>query len=159
MALKRRRASPRRPFARLRQERGVSRKTRGAALSRAVGMAEFPTIQARVAEAAATVDAARLLVRRDCRDILRVMAEGRPLTELERARNKGDLAFAVGFARRAVDLLFESVGGAGLSGDGLIQRYWRDLHAASKHISLNRDMCSTLYGRVALGLPSGTAQF
>lgn len=136
-----------------------TRKTRGAALSRAVGMAEFPTIQARVAEAAATVDAARLLVRRDCRDILRVMAEGRPLTELERARNKGDLAFAVGLARQAVDLLFESVGGAGLSGDGLIQRYWRDLHAASKHISLNRDMCSTLYGRVALGLPSGTAQF
>ena len=136
-----------------------TRKTRGAALSRAVGMAEFPTIQARVAEAAATVDAARLLVRRDCRDILRAMAEGRPLTELERARNKGDLAFAVGLARQAVDLLFESVGGAGLSGDGLIQRFWRDLHAASKHISLNRDMCSTLYGRVALGLPSGTAQF
>ena len=136
-----------------------TRKTRGAALSRAIGMAEFPTIQARVAEAAVTVDAARLLVRRDCRDILRVMAEGRSLTEFERARNKGDLGYAVGLARRAVDLLFESVGGAGLSGDGLVQRYWRDLHAASKHISLNRDMCSTLYGRVALGRPAGTAQF
>ena len=87
------------------------------------------------------------------------MGEDRPLTEDERARNKGDLSFAVKLARRATDLLFESVGGAGLSNAAMVQRFWRDLHAASKHISLNWDMCSTLYGRVSLGLPSGTAQF
>ena len=136
-----------------------TRRTRGAALSQPQRMAEFPTIQTRVAEAAAAIDGARLLVLRDCADILAVMASGRPLTEGERARNKGDLGYAVKLARRAVDLLFESIGGAGLSNDGLTQRFWRDLHAASKHISLNWDMCSTLYGRVLLGLPAGTAQF
>ncbi len=135
------------------------RRTRGAALSQPRPMALFPTIQARVAEAAAAVDGARLLVLEDCAGILSVMAAGRALTERERARNKGDLGHAVRLARRAVDLLFESVGGAGLSNDGLTQRFWRDLHAASKHISVNWDMCSTLYGRVALGLPAGTAQF
>lgn len=135
------------------------RKTRGAALSQPQSMAEFPTIQVRVAEAAAAIDAAKQLVRRDCEDILRVMAEGRALTEAERARNKGDLSYAVRLARQGADLLFESVGGAGLSNDSPMQRYWRDLHAASKHISLNWDMCSTLSGRVALGLPAGTAQF
>ena len=135
------------------------RKTRGAALSQPQSMADFPTIQARVAEAAAAIDAAQHLVARDCDDILRVMREGRPLTTEERARNKGDLSFAVKMARRATDLLFESVGGAGLSNDSVTQRFWRDLHSASKHISLNWDMCSTLYGRVSLGLPSGTAQF
>ncbi|CAN0466158.1 unnamed protein product, partial [Discosporangium mesarthrocarpum] len=68
-------------------------------------------------------------------------------------------SFAVKLARKSTDLLFESVGGAGLSNDSITQRFWRDLHGASKHISLNWDMCSTLYGRVSLGLPSGTAQF
>ncbi len=136
-----------------------SRRTRGAALSQPQRMADFPTIQTRVAEAAVAIDGARLLVLSDCADILAVMASGRPLTERQRARNKGDLSYAVRLARRAVDLLFESVGGAGLSNDGLTQRFWRDLHAASKHISLNWDMCSTLYGRVLLGLPAGTAQF
>jgi alkylation response protein AidB-like acyl-CoA dehydrogenase len=135
------------------------RKTRGAALSQPQSMADFPTIQTRVAEAAAAIDAAKMLIRRDCLDIMRIMGEGRPLTEDERARNKGDLSFGVKLARRATDLLFESVGGAGLSNDAMVQRFWRDLHAASKHISLNWDMCSTLYGRVSLGLPSGTAQF
>ena len=135
------------------------RKTRGAALSQPQSMADFPTIQTRVAEAAAAIDAAKMLVRRDCLDIMHIMEEGRPLTEDERARNKGDLSFAVKLARRATDLLFESVGGAGLSNDAMTQRFWRDLHSASKHISLNWDMCSTLYGRVSLGLPSGTAQF
>lgn len=135
------------------------RKTRGAALSTPQSMADFPTIQVRVAEAAAAIDAAKMLVRRDCLDIMRIMAEGRPLTTEERARNKGDLSFAVRLARQATDRLFESVGGAGLTNDSLTQRYWRDLHAASKHISLNWDMCSTLYGRVSLGLEAGTAQF
>ena len=74
-------------------------------------------------------------------------------------RNKGDLGFAVRLARQATDLLFESVGGAGLANSSLLQRFWRDLHAGSKHISINWDMCTTLYGRVSLGLPSGTAQF
>jgi alkylation response protein AidB-like acyl-CoA dehydrogenase len=135
------------------------RKTRGAALSTPQSMADFPTIQVRVAEASAAIDAAKMLVKRDCQDIMRIMAEGRELTTEERARNKGDLSFAVRLARQATDLLFESVGGAGLTNDGLIQRYWRDLNAGAKHISVNWDMCSTLYGRVTLGLPAGTAQF
>ena len=136
-----------------------ARKTRGAALSQPQSMAEFPTIQVRVAEASAAIDAAKMLVRRDCQEIMRIMAEGRQLTVEERARNKGDLSFAVKMSRGAVDLLYESVGGAGLSNESKTQRYWRDVHSASKHISMNWDMCSTLYGRVLLGLPSGTAQF
>ena len=136
-----------------------ARKTRGAALSQPQSMAEFPTIQTRVAEAAAAIDASKMLVRRDCQEIMCLMAEGHELTVQERARNKGDLSFAVKMARQAVDLLYESVGGAGLSNDSKTQRYWRDVHSASKHISMNWDMCSTLYGRVLLGLPSGTAQF
>ncbi len=135
------------------------RKTRGAAVSAPRGIAEFQTIQLRVGEASAGIDAARELVLRDCRNIMAAMAAGRELTEAERARNKGDLGFAVRLVSRAADLLFESVGGVGLYSHNRVQRAWRDIHAGAKHISMNWDAVGSLYGRVSLGLPPGPAQF
>jgi alkylation response protein AidB-like acyl-CoA dehydrogenase len=136
-----------------------SRMTRGAALSAPKGMAEYPTIQLRVAEAAASVDAAMLLVQRDCARIMATHEAGRQLTEGERARHKGDLGFAARLATQAVDRLFESGGGQSLFDANLVQRAWRDAHAGSMHISMNWDAVGSLYGRVMLGLPAGTAQF
>jgi alkylation response protein AidB-like acyl-CoA dehydrogenase len=136
-----------------------TRTTRGAAISAPKGMAEFPTIQLRVGEAAAAIEAAQQLVLRDCRETMAIMAEGRPLTETERARNKGDLGYAVRLAVRAADLLFESVGGTGLYNSNRVQRAWRDIHAGAKHISMNWDVVGSLYGRIKLGLPPGPAQF
>lgn len=136
-----------------------ARKTRGAAVSAPRGIAEFQTIQLRVGEASASVDAATELVLRDCRHIMATMAAGRALTEAERARNKGDLGFAVRLVVRAADALFESVGGMGLYNHNRVQRAWRDIHAAAKHISMNWDAVGSLYGRIRLGLPPGPAQF
>ena len=136
-----------------------SRMTRGAAVSAPRGIAEFQTIQLRVGEASAGIDAAIELVLRDCRDTMATMAAGRELTEAQRARNKGDLGFAARLATRTVDLLFESTGGMGLYGHNRVQRAWRDVHAGTKHISLNWDAVGSLYGRVKLGLPPGPAQF
>lgn len=135
------------------------RLTRGAALATPQGMGDYPTIQVRVAEAAAAIDAAKQLVLRDCADIMDTMAKGAELTEAQRARNKGNLGYAAKTAKHAVDLLFESAGGQGLYSQNRLQRTWRDLHAGAKHISLNWDAVGTLYGRVMLGRPSGTAQF
>ncbi len=136
-----------------------ARMTRGAAVSAPTGIAGFQTIQLRVGEASASIDAARELVLRDCRNIMATMAAGRALTEAERARNKGDLGFAVRLVSRAADLLFESVGGMGLYSHNRVQRAWRDIHAGAKHISMNWDAVGSLYGRVRLGLPPGPAQF
>lgn len=135
------------------------RMTRGAAVGAAKGVADFPTLQLRVGEASAAIDAAKELVLRDCRNIMAVMASGRALTEAERARNKGDLGFAVRLCARAVDLLFESVGGIGIYNSSRVQRFWRDFHAGAHHISVNWDAVGTLYGRVQLGLPAGPMQF
>ena len=136
-----------------------ARMTRGAAVSAPKGIAEFQTIQLRVGEASASIDAATELVLRDCRHIMATMAAGRALTEAERARNKGDLGFAVRLVVRAADALFESVGGMGLYNHNRVQRAWRDIHAAAKHISMNWDAVGSLYGRIRLGLPPGPAQF
>lgn len=135
------------------------RMTRGAAVGAARNVADFQTVQLRIGEASSSIDAAGELVLRDCRDIMATIAAGRELTEAQRARNKGDLGFAVRLCVRAADLLFESVGGMGLYGDNRVQRAWRDIHAGAKHISMNWDAVGALYGRVKLGLPPGPAQF
>lgn len=135
------------------------RKTRGAALSTPQAMGDYPTIQLRVADAASGIDAAKLLVLRDCSDIMDTVAAGGELTEAQRARNKGDLGYAVKLAKHSIDLLFESAGGQGLFNHNRLQRAWRDVHAASKHISLTWDAVGTLHGRVMLGRPADTVQF
>lgn len=136
-----------------------ARITRGAALSKPAAMAEIPTVQLRIGEAAASIDAARLLVDRDCKEIMATLAAGRELTQEQRARNKGDLGFAARLSLRAVDCLFEASGGGGLFRHNRVQRFWRDAHAGAAHISMNWDAVGALYGRVSLGLPPGPAQF
>ena len=136
-----------------------ARMTRGAALSQQMRMAELPTIQLRVGEAAASIDAARTLLDRDCKDIMATLAAGADLTIEQRARNKGNLGFATRLALNAVDRLFESGGGGGLFRSGRVQRFWRDAHAGAMHVSVNWDAVGALYGRIALGLPPGPAQF
>ena len=136
-----------------------ARVTRGAALSQPVPMASLPNIHMKVGEAAASIDAARLLVGRDCKSLMRTVSAGEELTVEARARNKRNLAFAARLSVRAADLMFEAGGGGGLFTSARIQRYWRDIHAAAMHISMNFDAVSALYGRIALGLPPGPAQF
>lgn len=136
-----------------------SRMTRGAAVGAAKGVADFATVQLRVGEASASIDAAHQLVLRDCREIMATMASGKALTTEQRARNKGDIGFAVRLCVRAVDLLFDSVGGVGIYNQNRVQRFWRDLHAGSQHISMNWDAVGTLYGQLQLGLPPSPIQF
>ncbi len=135
------------------------RTTRGAALSKPAPMAELPGIQLKLGEAKAAVDAARLLVDRDLKDIMETVSSGRELTIEQRARNKGDWGYAARLAVQAVDAIFAASGGGALFKTGRVQRYWRDTHAGSAHISMNWDAVGALYGRVTLGLPSGPAQF
>lgn len=135
------------------------RTTRGAALSKPAPMAALPGIQLKLGEAMAAVDAARLLVDRDLKDIMNTVSAGRELTMQQRARNKGDWGYAARLSVQAVDAIFAASGGGGLFRTGRIQRYWRDAHAGSAHISMNWDAVGALYGRVTLGLPPGPAQF
>jgi alkylation response protein AidB-like acyl-CoA dehydrogenase len=136
-----------------------ARTTRGAALSKPSPMAELPGIQLKIGEAGAAIDAARQLVDRDLKDIMATVGAGRELTVEQRARNKGDWGFAARLSVQAVDAIFAASGGGGLFRHGRIQRYWRDVHAGASHISMNWDAVGALYGRVALGLPPGPAQF
>lgn len=124
--------------------------------SRGVRVAEHQTIQVHIAEAAAQIDAARLLMLRDTGEAMTAMHEGRELGDLERVRNRRDQAYLVRECRAAVDRLFTTLGGQGIFLDNALQRKFRDMHAMSGHFALNWDVAATTYGRVALGLDPQT---
>jgi alkylation response protein AidB-like acyl-CoA dehydrogenase len=123
--------------------------------SRGARVAEFATAQMHVAEASAEIDAARLLMMRDCRAAMDAAAAGRAWTMAERARGRRDQAYVAMLCRRAVDRLFTASGGAGIFLSNAQQRRFRDVHAIGGHLSLNWDVAGTTYGRVAFGLEPG----
>ena len=133
-----------------------SRVTRGAVAGGANRMAEFPTIQLRVAEATASVDCARDLLIRDLKRRAAAARAGDQITVEDRIDSRRGQAFAVSLAIRAVDALNASTGGYGLALSNPVQRAWRDANAVGRHISLNWDSVGTMAGQMALGLePKG----
>jgi alkylation response protein AidB-like acyl-CoA dehydrogenase len=134
----------------------IARSTIGGIEKRPKRMAELPAIQLRVAEAACAIDAAKLLVLRDCREVMDFRSD---LSALARARNKADLAFATQLVLGAVDRLFKSGGAHGLFRSNRIQQAWRDITGAAMHISLNWDLSGTNLGRALLDLPPEGNQF
>src|SRR5712692_3978587 len=132
------------------------RTTRGAVTGGNRRMAELTTVQLRVAEASACIDAARLLMFRDLAEAFETAARGDPIGVDVRLRNRRDQAFCVRLLVAAIDALFLAAGGQGLFLSQPLQRAWRDAHAAASHISLNWDSTGSMYGQFMLGLePKG----
>lgn len=132
------------------------RATRGAVVGGANRMAEFPTIQIRVAEAEAAIDAAREILLRDLRRRTRSARAGEPITIADRIESRRGQAFAVKLAVQAVEALNASTGGQGLALANPVQRAWRDVNATARHISFNWDAVGSMCGTFALGLePKG----
>jgi alkylation response protein AidB-like acyl-CoA dehydrogenase len=133
-----------------------TRVTRGAVAGGGNRLSEFFPVQSRLAEASACVDAARLLLYRDTAQVEQMAADGHVISIEQRIRNRRDHAFAARLSRDAVEAVFASVGGAGLSLNQPIQRMWRDANAIARHISLNWDAVSSMVGQYLLGLePKG----
>jgi alkylation response protein AidB-like acyl-CoA dehydrogenase len=128
------------------------RLTRGSVTGGNNRMAEFPTVQIKVADAAASIDAARFILLRDFEAIAREIREHGVATVERRVTNRRGQAFAVSLALRATDILNAATGGNGLALSNPIQRAWRDVNAVGRHVSLNWDSVGAMYGQMALGL-------
>src|SRR5262249_13148138 len=76
------------------------RTTRGAVAGGNRRMAELTTVQTRVAEASACIDAARLLMFRDLTEAFQTAARGDPISGDVRLRNRRDQAFCEAPGRR-----------------------------------------------------------
>lgn len=132
------------------------RATRGAVTGGDNRMAEFATVQARVAEATGSIEAARLLTLQALENALAAAFAGQQ-SELDlRLRNRLSQSFSARLVVQAIDALFQAAGGQGIFTAKPIQRAWRDIHAGAVHVSLTWDAVSTMYGQYALGLdPKG----
>jgi alkylation response protein AidB-like acyl-CoA dehydrogenase len=133
-----------------------TRTTRGAVAGGNNRMAEFATVQLRVAEATASVDAAQLMIHRDLRETREMVERGHPIGIDLRMRNRLTHTFSTRLLIQAVDAVFLAAGGSALGLRHPVQRFWRDIHAASSHISLNWDSVGAMYGQHVFGLePKG----
>lgn len=115
-------------------------------------MSGFPSIQSRLAEASAAVDAATGLILRDILETHAISEQGGEVPLDIRVRNRLDQAYAVKLAVAGIDAIYAVTGANGFTTGNRIERAWRDIHAISHHISLNWDAASTLYGKHRLGL-------
>ena len=117
-------------------------------------LADMTAIQVKIAEVASCIDIARTIMRAHCEEA-QDFAERNEVPDLAtKARWRRDGAFTAGLCERAVDVLFKCGGGGALFDDHPLQRAFRDVHAATAHISMIWEPQATTFGRVALGLPS-----
>jgi len=120
-----------------------------------VKLAAQPTVQARVAEAAAEIEAAAALLQAG-RTRINDMGRARLLPDDEtRVRYRLNVGYATKLSVQAVERLLPIVGGRGLELADPFQRAWRDAHAVAQHIALVWDLQALNYGAVRLGGKAG----
>ncbi len=137
-------------------EMTAPRTTRGALAGGGLRMVEFATVQLRLAEASASVEAAELILLTDMRNAMAKLRQGDEITVADRIRARRNQAYVTKLAVQAVEALNASTGGYGLHLENPVQRAWRDANAVARHVSLNWDAVGTMYGQHAFGLePKG----
>jgi 3-hydroxy-9,10-secoandrosta-1,3,5(10)-triene-9,17-dione monooxygenase len=112
-------------------------------------VAEFVSIQVRLARIAADLDAAELLLRR----AVEVAQAPNPPSLAIRARSLRDFSRAAELCVSAIDGLLAMSGAAGFGSSHPIQRAWRDIHFGAMHVALNAEQNFSHFGRIELDLP------
>jgi 3-hydroxy-9,10-secoandrosta-1,3,5(10)-triene-9,17-dione monooxygenase len=117
-------------------------------------VADYSTLQAKVGEAHTAVEMARLLLH-NCCDLGMAVAEKSEVAPMElKTELRAKACMAGVLSVKAVDLLFQVSGGAGLYDRHPLSRAMRDANCMRAHITLNLDVNASNHGRVLLGLPS-----
>ena len=114
--------------------------------------AESVALQLRLAESAAEVDAARLLVSTTTRELIARASRGDFPDELAQATTRRRYSYVAKLCVQSVNRLFEASGGHSLFESEAMQRFHRDIHAGSHQFALYWDSIAEGYGRAALGL-------
>ena len=118
--------------------------------------ADSDSVQLRLSQASAELDAARALMRGDLNEIFEKAKSGETFSTLERARFRRDKAFVAQLCLNSVNRLFEISGGHAIFDSGSLQRFHRDIQAAVRRDGFIMELGGLQYGRVALGLdPDG----
>jgi len=115
--------------------------------------ARKPYVQMRLADVGALLDSCDLLYDSSLTETAALIAQGAPVSEFIRTRNRRNQAFIARTCREAMDSLMQLAGGRGIREDAPIQRAARDIFAISAHPGGNWDSAAASFGSVALGGP------
>ncbi len=115
-------------------------------------MAENAPVHIRLSETQAEVQSARLIMADDGREIVAKAKREEATTLKDRAGVRRNHGYVARISVRAVDRLFEAAGGHALFDDNPMQRFHRNIHAASHHFGLAWETPAEEYGRMRLGL-------
>ncbi len=122
-------------------------------------IAEFQSLQLRIAESAAELDMARRIIFDDLQESREYLEHNEKLPRDMMTRNKRDMAYAPVLAMRAIDRIFYAAGAGGLFLSDDLQRCLRDVHAGAAQLALNWDVNGTTWGQVALGIDPGMVRW
>jgi len=129
---------------------GAARKRNATTTGQPVGASQ--SVQIKVAEAAARIDAAELMMRHVCQHAMAEARAGREAEHADKLRYRRDAFFSVRLCLEAVDILMGVAGSSGLLLGGSMQRLFRDAHAANAHVMFSPDVQGAMYGQHALGM-------
>lgn len=115
-------------------------------------LADYATTQARLGHAASAISAAERILVGNCREAMALAAANAVPTRDQKIRMRRDGAYAAHLCTEGVDLLFGAGGGEFLYNQQVIQRSFRDIHAANSHYALAWDIATTMAGKSLLGI-------
>ncbi len=115
-------------------------------------------LEVEVATAEAAIRAGRAFVRECMHEIEVETQKGKRPSEEQRARLWLAAIHTVNSCGQALDLLFSGEGASGIRRDSALQRSWRDVRAAGKHVVVARQRLEAI-GRVLLGAPADARPF
>lgn len=114
-------------------------------------MRDFQTVQLRVGAAGAKIDAVRTWLRNDCIEAHNVYRAGGKLDMAEKLRYRRNAAMGMKLVGEAVDSLYEMLGANGIYDSSVMQRLFRDQHAAAGHITFSVDAQLGPWAQMAMG--------
>ena len=110
-------------------------------------VSDFQAVQVKLARARCLIDSARYLMSQSA-----LMFQDHESLDLEtKLRLRAQNAFAVSQSREAVETLWSFYGANAIYTRDPLQRYLRDVQAASQHFSFNFDIAGAAFGNVELG--------
>jgi 3-hydroxy-9,10-secoandrosta-1,3,5(10)-triene-9,17-dione monooxygenase len=114
-------------------------------------VSDFQAVQVKLARARCLIDSARYLMRESAVAFQGAADKGLVPDLAAKLRFRAQNAFAVAQAREAVEVLWSFYGANAIYTRDPLQRYLRDVQAASQHFSFNFDIAGAAFGTLALG--------
>jgi 3-hydroxy-9,10-secoandrosta-1,3,5(10)-triene-9,17-dione monooxygenase len=122
-------------------------------------LAETQSVQLRIAEVAARLDAAETLLLRDVHATAEAYGAREAPSVLERATWRRNQAFCARLLLETVESLLYRGGAHGIHESRVVQRAYRDVGAGATHVGTDWDVWGRIYGQAYLGQDIATPNF